>query len=114
MLPYDVVIDVGGNDDAEICPRLVEVFPQDPGLDEACRLVDGIAGDALGITDHRPGVHRNPELHAEDIAGRLVVLSQRGGQVAEGVSRHHGGRGIRGNHDQGPVAAVFFVKFPQG
>jgi len=112
MLPYDVVIDVGGNDDGEICLRLAEVFPQHSGLEEACRLVDGMADHALGITDHRPGVHSDPELHAQDAAGRLVVLSQRRGQAAEDVSRHHGGRGIRGNHDQRPVAAVFCVEFP--
>jgi hypothetical protein len=83
---------------------------QNPGLDEARRLVDGIAGDALGVADHRARVQGHPELHAEGVAGRLVVLPQRGGQVAEGLGRHRSSRRIRGDHDQGPIAAILLME----
>ncbi|HEX3190488.1 MAG TPA: hypothetical protein VHS30_11955 [Streptosporangiaceae bacterium] len=113
MLPDDVVVDERRDDDAQVRLCLIEVLPQGPGLDEACRLVDGIARDALGVADHRARVQGHPELHAEGIAGRLVVLSQRGGQVAEGLGRHRGSRRIRGDHDQGPIAAILMEISPR-
>ena len=111
MLTYDVVVQVGRDDDAQIRLRLEEVLAQDPGLDEARGLVDGMAGQTLGVAGHRARVQGQPELHAEGLAGRLVVLSECGGQVAEGLSRHRGGGGIRGNYDEGSVAAILRVEF---
>jgi hypothetical protein len=75
MLPYHVVIDVGRDDHAQVSLRLIEMFPQDPGLDEACCLVDGVACHALRVAGHRARMQGHPELHAEGVAGRLVVLS---------------------------------------
>jgi hypothetical protein len=107
-----VVVDMGGDDEAEAGAALGELPFENGRIEEPGGMDDRLSGDSFRVGDHRAHVEGDAQLEAGGVARLLVVLKQSRDHADEQRVDDPAGRDV-GRHDhEHPVPAVIPAAVP--